>query len=66
MQKKSDIDMERLRIAKAIRTAINLKHRLAADRELNDVLPAVLEQFDRTVSAGQPYELNIGGVFDEV
>jgi len=63
MQQKSDIDMERLRIVKAVRTAIRLKHSLAGDREINEVLPLVLEEFDRAVSAGQAYELEVGSVF---
>lgn len=53
MYRKSDAEMERFIIAKATRTIVRLKHSLAADREINDVLPARLEEFDAAVQRGE-------------
>ncbi len=52
MKKKTPIEMERDRITKVTRTLIRLKHSLAADRELNDVLPDTLAEFDEAVQGG--------------
>ncbi len=60
MEKKSVIEMERLKIAKATRALIRLKHSLAADEELNDILPDKLNQFDVSVQQGEIKQLNIG------
>jgi len=50
MSKKTDVEMERMALAKIARTALRLKHSLAADREINDTLPDTLNEFDaRTI-----------------
>ena len=53
MYKKSDAELERFIITKATRTIVRLKHSLAADRELNEILPARLEEFDAAVQRGE-------------
>lgn len=53
MYRKSDIEMERAKIIKLSRTLVRLKHSWQADEELNDVLPATLEEFDAALNSGQ-------------
>lgn len=53
MKKKSSIEMERERITKITRALIRLKHSLNADEELNDVLPDTLEEFEKSLQAGE-------------
>lgn len=45
--------MERYKITKSVRTIIRLKHSLAADEELNAILPDTLAEFDAAVSSGK-------------
>lgn len=53
MHKKSRAELERAKITKVARTLIRLKHSLAADEELNEVLPDKLEEFDQGVLGGE-------------
>ncbi len=53
MRKKSPAEMERARLLKAARTLIRLKHSLAADTELNEILPDTLAEFDASVARGE-------------
>ena len=53
MFKKSEAELERAAIVKATRTLLRLKHSLAADREINEVLPARLDEFDSAVQRGE-------------
>lgn len=52
--------MERAKIMKATRTLIRLKHTLAADEELNDVLPDTLAEFDAALTRGELKQLKAG------
>jgi hypothetical protein len=45
--------MERAAVAKTTRTLVRLKHSLAADEELNSILPDTLEKFDEALAAGE-------------
>lgn len=49
---KDDITMRKAALLKAARSAIRLKHSLAADAELNDVLPMLEGKFDASVQIG--------------
>lgn len=49
--------MERDKITKATRTLIRLKHSLAADEEINRVLPDTLQEFTQALSRGELKEL---------
>lgn len=60
MRKKTPAEMERGRIVKAARTLIRLKHSLAADEEINAVLPDTLEEFDQALSRGELKTLKAG------
>lgn len=53
MKKKSPEEMERAKVAKATRGLIRLKHSLAADEEINAVLPDTLEEFDAALQRGE-------------
>lgn len=53
MQKKSEIEMERLKIIKVTRALTRLKYSLQADKELNDVLPDRLIDFDKALQDGE-------------
>lgn len=53
MQKKSAIEMERIKILKAYRTLIRLKHSLAADEEINETIPDTLFEFEQSIQRGE-------------
>jgi hypothetical protein len=57
---KSDIEMERAKIIKVSRTLIRLKHSLAADKELNDILPGQLDEFDIALQHGELKSVHAG------
>lgn len=44
--------MERSKVVKVQRTLIRLKHSLAADEEINEVLPDTLSEFDKAIAKG--------------
>lgn len=49
----TDIELRRQAIQKIMRSQIRLKHSLAADEELNMLLPDTLEEFDSSIGKGQ-------------
>lgn len=53
MFRKSEAELERAAITKATRTLVRLKHSLAADREINSVLPDRLDEFDAALQRGE-------------
>jgi DNA polymerase/3'-5' exonuclease PolX len=57
MRKKSEIEMERQKTAKIARSLIRLKHSLAADEEINAVLPDTLNEFDAALQSGSLRQL---------
>lgn len=50
---RDQVDQARVETLKIIRAAVRLKHSLAADRELNDVLPEAELRFNAAVSRGK-------------
>ncbi len=60
MNKKSPAEMQRSRTIKAYRTLIRLRHSLAADEEINELIPDTLAQFDEALSNGELLELEFG------
>ena len=66
----TDYERERKKLIKAVRSTIRLKHSLAADDELVEVLPTILADFDKAIASGTPYELStlgiLSGLDDEV
>lgn len=53
MTPKDDIELRRAALLKAARSAIRLKHSIAADEELNDVLPELERRFNSLVQVGE-------------
>lgn len=58
MNKKTPIEMERDRITKITRAFIRLKHSLAADEEINEILPDRLSEFDKSLQGGELKQLS--------
>ena len=52
MTPKDDIALRRAAMLKAARSAVRLRHSLAADAELNEVLPELERKFDASVKNG--------------
>lgn len=49
---KDDVELRRAALLKAARSAIRLKHSIAADEELNEVLPMLERRFNMAVASG--------------
>lgn len=60
MRQRTDIEMERAKVAKITRSLIRLKKSLEADEMINEVLPENLAQFDIALQNGQLRQLNDG------
>ena len=58
MRRKDKTEQARAELLKSVRTAIRLKHALAADRELNEVLPKAEALFEARVAEGLSYQLD--------
>lgn len=60
MKKLDKVDRARADLMKIVRSAVRLKHSLAADEELNEVLPAAEIRFNAQILKGQlPPEIDI-------
>lgn len=53
MTQKDKVDLARANMLKVVRTAVRLKHSIAADNELNDVLPRAEARFNAEIARGQ-------------
>jgi arginine/lysine/ornithine decarboxylase len=53
LRKKTPAEIEKAKVAKAARTLIRLKHSLAADEEINAVLPDTLDEFEAALAKGE-------------
>jgi hypothetical protein len=62
----TEYERERKKLIKAVRSTVRLKHSLAADDELYDVLPQILGEFDKAIASGKPYELATLSLLSEV
>jgi hypothetical protein len=51
-------------LQRSVRAAIRLRHSLAADAELAERLPKILEKYDAAVLAGKAFEFNIGSLLE--
>lgn len=59
MYKKTEAQMEKARIAKVTRTLVRLRHSLAADEEINEILPDTLDAFDAALQGGEIKRLKV-------
>jgi hypothetical protein len=66
MKATTELDRQKTAVLKAYRTAIRLKHALAADEEIAVTLPEVEERMNRALAMGETLELSPGQVFNEV
>jgi hypothetical protein len=59
------VDQARADLLKTVRTAVRLKHSLAADRELNEVLPEAERKFNAAIMKGElPSPLDVKKLMD--
>lgn len=65
MRKKTRPEMEKAKIVKATRTLIRLRHSLAADEQLNEILPDTLAEFDEALARGELKKLK-SDLVDEI
>lgn len=67
MEEKSEVEMRRQELVDAIRTFVRLKHRRAANREMNEVLPKAVQAFDVAILKGQlPERVDIAAIVKRV
>jgi hypothetical protein len=52
MRKKTEKELKQAALTKTTRTVIRLKHSLAADEEINAVLPDTLDEFEAAYANG--------------
>lgn len=58
----TDVELAWANLVKAIRSQVRLKHSLAADRELNRLIPKIETQFMKAVKAGETREFVLAAV----
>lgn len=64
MSHKDEIEVRKAALLKAARAMVRLRHSLAADEELNEVLPRIEREFTSAVNAGMlPATADILGRF---
>ena len=62
MNKKTPVELERAITIKVTRALVRLKYSVLAERELNDILPERLAEFDKAVHTGELKYLPIPSV----
>ena len=65
MRQKSLSEQTRTDIAKAYRQGVRLKYSIAADHEINDILPSLLDRFDTALMKGIPFEVDIQALVED-
>lgn len=64
---KTPSEVAKAEMVKTLRAAVRLKHSLAADRELNEVLPAAEQAFDSAIQRGVlPSAIDVEGIVRSV
>jgi len=67
MRQRDSLEVESFILLKVARAAIRMKHSIAAERELNDVLPTLEKAFWQKVQQGElPDQATAAKVFAEV
>lgn len=61
----NEFEVARAQMLKAYRSAIRLKHSLAADAEIARTLPDIEEAINTALTTGQPLELDVAEAFRE-
>lgn len=65
MKQKSELEVQVAATLKSVRTAVRLKHSLAADRELNDILPGIEAEINQAFAEGRAYKPSIAAIFED-
>lgn len=63
MRERDTLELQIADARKAIRTAVRLKHSLAADAEINQTLPQLEQEIMDAAVKGEPYMLDLSVVF---
>lgn len=53
MYQKDDIELRRAALLKAARSAVRLRHSIAADAELNNILPELERVYNAAIARGE-------------
>lgn len=64
MKAKTKHETEKAGILKAARTAIRLKHSLAADKEMSIALPVLEKELDQALLRGKPIKISVAHLLD--
>jgi hypothetical protein len=64
MRRKTDREMTIHEARKVARTALRLKYSILAEREMNEVLPDIVETIDGAYAAGREFRLNPSDFFE--
>lgn len=64
-RRKTPIEQERANMAAAVRTAIRLRYRIAANDEINDVLWPLMDEFDAAMAAGEEFVFDLSDLIDD-
>lgn len=56
---KTELELRKSQLLKAVRVMVRLKHSMAADEELNELLPRIEAQFEKAINSGKPFELAV-------
>ena len=59
-------EQKRKNLIRMIRNAIRFKHSLAADNQIDRMLPKYLTEFDRAVAHGESFELDTATLLAEL
>lgn len=66
MRRYTDAEMAKKDAVKITRAAIRVKHSIAADHELNDVLPDLEERIDSAILGGARLEISAADLYGAV
>lgn len=62
---KDEYEMAQLEAIKIVRTAIRLKYSILADRELNEIVPAIQDRVRGAIGRGEQWYIDPSQVFDD-
>lgn len=62
MIRKTEIEVQKAAILKAVRAEIRLRHSIAADAEIAETLPEVEERINTAIEEGKPFELELKAI----
>ena len=63
-RRKTDLELERMQMAKSIRMFIRLRYSIAADEEINDVLWDIMDRYDLALATGEAFDFSLSELVD--